>query len=100
MVKYAGSEDKKYPVSLSDPRTQFSTWFEYMSKQSHGWHISKVHIALSHMQNNALWNDLTERWHRTDPSVEILPRMNHDPPNWLYTGRDPHEMLGKEKQDV
>jgi hypothetical protein len=96
MVKYTKDKKKNLPVSLSDPRTQFSTWFEYMSKQSHGWHISKVHISLSQMQSNALWNDLTERWHRKDKRIKILPRMNHEPGNWLYTGRDPHEMLGEE----
>jgi superfamily I DNA and/or RNA helicase len=96
MVKYAKSSEKKQTVSLGDPRTQFSTWFEYMNKQSHSMHISKTHIALSQMQNNALWNDLTERWHRTDTSVEILLRMNHEPSNWLFTGRDGPEMLGEE----
>ena len=71
----------------NDPRNSKSSIFEGIERLTGRFDLSEVHISISYMQNNALWNDVTTRLHREDPTVKILPRT---PTNisWLHTYAD------------
>lgn len=72
---------------LNDPRYSLSSIYESIGRIVGRFDLSETNKAISRLQNDALWNDLTTRLSRKDPTVEVLPRTPKER-NWLFTYSD------------
>jgi hypothetical protein len=83
----SGGQNIKFKDERNDPRSSMSSIYESICRITGRIDLSETNKAISRLQNDALWNDLTIRLNREDPSVEILSRTPAER-NWLFTYAD------------